>query len=336
VCSDARLPGEWARRDDFDFDLFWAGKSATTSQNFLGAFRKFAQEANGLAIDPGFARPEQGDFHLGANSPARGRASAVANLTAAGANLGAFADDATEVPFRPLALTAEPRQLNFAAPKQTARMQVALTVPKSANEAVSFEIRQNRVFTWFKVTPALGTIAPGEKLTLDVTVDPAAMRGRPRFKGAFLVRTQAGLSRPVSVYAAVDFQEDLRPAAARDAVYVAATAPEVDAKFTLARTGAYSLLVRAAVKGDVMRRRSFEVALDGAAEPTNVSINSDYQWNTGATNSRVIYLHALGELKAGEHQLRVRLATGELNLSEFIITDNPAPFFIADWQKERK
>ena len=335
VCSDGRLPGEWARRDDFDSDLFWAGNNGAGAQSFLGVFRTFGQEPNGVALDPQFVRPEQGDFHLRANSPARGQGAAVANLVDAGASLGAFADDLTEVPFRPLSLVAAPRQLNFEAPNQTARMHVVLTVPTTAKEAVPFEIRQNRVFTWFKVTPASGKIAPGEKLTLDVTVDPAVLRGRPRFKGAFLVRTPAGLSRPVTVYATVDFHEDLRPAAARDAVYVAATTSEVDAKFTLARAGAYSLLVRAAAKGDVMRRRSFEVALDGAAAPTNVSINSDYQWNMGATNSRVIYLHALGELKMGEHQLRVRLASGELNLSEFIVTDNPAPFFIDDWQKER-
>ena len=336
VCSDARLPGDWARRDDFDADLFWASDGANAAGAFLATFRRWSQEPHGFAVDPQLAGPAQGDFHLAARSPARGQAAAVANLVMAGANLGAFGDDTTEVPFRPLALTAVPRQLDFAAPAQSARMQVKLSVPASAKEAVSFEIRQNRVFTWFKVEPAAGRVAPGETLTLNVTVDPAALRGRPRFKGAFLVRTPTGLSRPVSVYAAVDFHEDLRPAAAHDAVYVAATGPAAKAKFTLARAGAYSLLARAAVRGDVMRRRTFELALDGAAESTNVSINTDYEWNTGATNSRVIYLHALGELKAGEHQLHVRLTNGDLDLSEFIVTDNPAPFFIDEWQKEGK
>lgn len=336
VCGETRLPGEWAKRDDFDSDLFWAGPTAATAVGFLEVFRTFGQERNGLAFDPQFVNPARADFHLAAGSLARGKGAGVANLAAPGANLGAFSDDSTEVPFRPLALVAAPRELNFTAPTQAARMQVTLSLPATAQESVPFEIRQNKVFTWFKVTPAAGKVAPGEKLTLEVTVDPAVLRGRPRFKGAFLVRTPAGLSRPVSVYATADFQEDLRPGAARDAVYLAATTPEVGAKFTLARAGAYSLLARAAVKGDVMRRRNFEVALDGVAAPAGISINTDYQWNTGATNSRVIFLHALGELQAGEHRLHVRLANGELDVTEYIVTDNPAVFFIDDWQKERK
>src|SRR5262249_7670491 len=141
-----------------------------------------------------------------------------------GANLGAFDDEATEVPFRPLALTASPRQLEFTAPAKTTRMQVTLAVPSSAKDAVPFEIRKNRVSTWFKVEPASGRVAPGEKLTLDVVVDPAAFHGRPRFRGAFLVRTPTGLSRPVSVYASAEFREDLRPAAAPNSIYLEAAA----------------------------------------------------------------------------------------------------------------
>jgi hypothetical protein len=363
VCSDVRLPGEWARRDDFDSDLFWAGGQAGAARGFLNDFRQLGQEPHGLAADPKFARPAQGDFHLDAGSPARGVAAGVANLTAPGANLGALADDATEVPFRPLALTATPRQLNFSAPHEANRIQVTLAVPATATAAVPFEIRQNRVFTWFTVEPARGTVAPGKNLTLTVTVDPARLRGRPNFKGAFLVRTPAGLSRPVTVYAAADFREDLRPASAPNSIYLeAATLPGVDQlvqrtdapnvtggrfaalapnaspelamRFTVAHPGRYALLVRAAIGRDAMQGRTFAVTLDqGAAERT--PINADYEWNTGATNFRVVYVRALGELAAGEHDLRVKLGSGEMKLNELIITENPAAFFVDTWQKEQ-
>jgi hypothetical protein len=203
-------------------------------------------------------------------------------------------------------------------------------------------------------------------VTLTVTVHAAALAGRPRFKGAFLVRTPSGLSRPVSVYADTDFREELRPAAAPHSAYLevaalpgqearaqrtaapgvsggryvrfsgAAAEPEIVGRFTVPRAGVYSLLARASVNREVTQRRTFELRLDGAAEPTTIAVNTDYQWNTGETHFRVIYVHALGELAAGEHQLRLRCVSGDLNLNELILTDYPAAFFIDEWQKGRE
>jgi hypothetical protein len=363
VCSETRRPGEWATRDDFDRDLFWAGGNAAGAARFLGAFRQVGQEEHALAAEPQFRVAAQGDFHLAPSSPARGQAAAVPNLATAGGNLGALGDAATEVPFRPLALVVAPRQLNFAAPAREGTMEITLTVPPSAPAPVPFEIRQNRVFDWFRVTPASGQVAPGRSLTLKVTVNPARLQGRPIFRGAFLVRSPNGLSRPVSVYAATDFREDLRPAAAASSVYLEAAAlpalapnarpttalgvsggksvplagPDgtVAATFTLQRAGKYALLARVSPGRDVLQRLNLDLSLDGAAAPVRVSANADYQWNTGATNFRVVFLHALDELAAGEHQLRLRVLAGELNLNELIITDNPAAFFIDEWQRER-
>lgn len=353
VGNAARAPGDWAQREDFDRDLFWTGGTEASSQGYLATFRRAGQEKQGLAADPRLAAPLAGDFHLAADSPARGQALAVSNLTAAGAHLGAFADDETEVPFRPLALTAVPRQLGFAAPAKVSRLQVTLRVPASATEPVPFVIRKNRVSTWFDVTPAAGTVAPGETVTLTVTVDPAALHGRPLFKGAFLVRTPAGLSRPISVYAAADFREDLRPASAPDTVYLEAKAltgakgrlrdgkflalterNEVTAEFSLPRAGRYALLLRGAVTRDVMKKRNFTLALDGA-KPADVPLNADYEWNTGATNVRAVFLRDLGELAAGAHTLRLQLTAGEISLHELIVTDNPAAFSADTWQREQ-
>lgn len=363
VANDARRPGEASQRDDFDHDVYWAGGDRVAAEAFLAGLRGIGQEKHGVAIDPQLASPALGDFRLAVSSPVRGQAVAVPNLARGGADPGAFGETAGEVPFRPLALTAAPRQLDFDAPASVARMQVTLSVPAGA-EPMPFAIRKNHVFTWFTVTPAAGTVAPGAPVTLTVTLEPAALHGRPRFKGAFLVRTPTGLSRPVSVYATAGFAEDLRPASAPATIYLDPAGmrglegriqvadepgvaggrfvalagdgsdPELEARFTVSQPGTYGLLMRAAISGAVMNGREFEVALDDGA-PFPVSVHPSYQWNTGASNFRAVFLHSLGELTPGSHRLRFKVRAGELKLNELIVTENPAAFFIDEWQRER-
>jgi hypothetical protein len=359
--SAARVPDEKMRRDSFDGDLFWADRSAQASQGYLDGMHRIGQEPHGIAAEPHFVAPTQGDFHLAAGSPAVGCALPVANLTPAGANLGAFADASSEVPFRPLALTAVPRQLDFIRPDTHAQMQVQVSVPSSAPEAVPFEIRQNRVFNWFAVEPQSGTVAPGQSVTLTVSVDPAALKGRPLFKGAFLVRTPSGLSRPVTVYAATHFAVDLRPATAPETAYIEAAdlagshaqstdaaavygakfaalpakgAPELRSNFELSKAGRYVVLVRAGIQRGVMNRREFTVQVDGG-ETHKVELTPDYDWNTDNDRFRAIYLCAVGHLDAGRHELRMSVQGG-LNLNEIIVTETPSPFMADGWQQERK
>ena len=354
VCNDSRLPGEWGAREDFDNDLFWAGSRGEKSAPFLEGLRALGQERHGLAADPRLAGPNGGDYRLSPDSPARGRAAAVANLCAAGDDLGAFTAARRELPDRPLALRAEPRQLNFAAPGETRQAELVVSLPAGEARPCRFRVRQNRAFDWFTVTPAAGEVAPGGSLTLTVTVDPARLRGRPLFKGAFLVRTPEGLSRPISVYARGEFREDPRPAAAPDTVYVEAAkhagatpggrhvllaaeagAQTLEAEVTLPRAGEYALLARAAVEGGVLGSRAFELTLDDAGEPAAISFSADYNWNVGDERFRVVWLHALGRLEAGKHRLRLRAVRGALKVSELILTQHPAVFFPQHWQRER-
>jgi hypothetical protein len=360
--SSARLPDEKMRRDDFDGDLFWTDCSAEASNAYLAGLRRIGQEPHGLAANPQFVAPARGDFHLSAGSPALGRSLAVANLAAAGINLGAFADAATEVPYRPLVLTAVPRQLNFHPTDGSRSLEVRVSVPASAPKAVPFEIRQNRVFTWFTVSPASGVVKPGETVTLTVKVNAVALAGRPLFRGAFLVRTPSGLSRPVTVYAAVPFQENLRPAAAApNTAYIEAAAlpaltshvrttdapgvfggrfvalskdeaPEIRAQFSVPEAARYVLLVRASIRRGVMNRRAFAVSVDGGATVA-MEMTPDYNWNTDNDRFRAVYGCSLGELKPGAHDLRFTVKGG-LNLNEIIVTDTPSAFMADGWQQE--
>lgn len=354
VVNAARLPGETSRRDDFDGDQFWIDDSAEASTTFIEGLRIIGQEKHGVVAKPRFGAAAEGDFSLLPDSVGRESALAVANLVISGAHRGALLAEGAELPFRPLALRATPRQLMFAASDATGRREVQVSLPASAKEPVSFEVRQNAVFDWFRVHPARGTVAPGQTLTLTVTVDAARLEGRPNFKGAFLVRTPEGLSRPVTVYAAVNFTEDRRPASAPHTAYVEAAAvpalaplvratdapgvfggnyvafagaegePELRANFEVPRAGRYAVMLRASIDDNVMKRRTLELSFDGG-EPVPVGIDADYQWNTGAKNFRAVFLHALGELPAGRHELRL-VVKGALNLNEVIITETPAAF----------
>ena len=64
-------------------------------------------------------------------------------------------------------------------------------------------------------------------------------------------------------------------------------------------------------------------------------MNADYEWNTEVANYRVIFLQSLGELVVGEHLLRHRVLSGDPNLNELIVTENPSVSFIDRWQKEK-
>ena len=69
---------------------------------------------------------------------------------------------------------------------------------------VPFVVRKNLDMDWFEVSPSAGIIHSGEKLQLTVKFISEKMKGRRHFRGAFLIRTKEGLSRPVSVYAETD------------------------------------------------------------------------------------------------------------------------------------
>lgn len=332
VASGARLPGAWGQRENFDHDLFWHERDPAIARTYLAAWQAVGQEAHGGVADPRFVAPAEGDFRLRADSPGRQRGGTVVNIAPAGSDLGAFFTGG-DLPERPLALSAAPQQLEFGRATRRGAKQVTLSVPANAPAAVPFEIRQNRAFTWFRVSPQSGLVAPGKTVTLTIDVDDAALRGRPRFRGAFLVRTPEGLSRPISVYADTDFAEEQRPAAAPNSIYLASD-QATRATFSLPRAGRYALLLRAGITQDPEGRREVSVAID-AGEPQRIAVPAAYYWSTGETRVRTVFLQDLGELGAGPHELRLERSAGDLDLREVIVTDNPTVFFIDHWQREK-
>ena len=326
VCNNNYRPSDWARAEHFDNDLFWVNRSQPATEQFLASFHRFGQEQNAILGDPLFVDPASANFRLSPESPARGKAVEVAGITHTGDDLGAFFNGVTDLPLRPLALAAVPAEINF--PESGGSGAITLNLPVYANAPVEFQIRQNNVFDWFTVSPSRGKVNPGETLTLTVTADPAKLTGRPIFRGAFLVRTPNGLSRPVTVYAKGNYTEDKRPASAGpNTVYLETKDGNVDTQINLPNDGTYSLLVRTPRNSP-----KFEISING--KTSNVEM-SGYQWGLGRSEERVVWLAPLGQLEKGATHVNIKY-TGQANtIVEYIITDNPAVFFVQERNARR-
>jgi len=317
--------GDWLHAENFDHDLFWVNRSQPDAERFVAAYRNYGQEKNALAADPQLVDPFSGNYRLAPFSPAREKSVEVAGVTNTGDDLGAFFNGVTDIPLRPLALTTAPAHVNF---QETGGVStVLISLPADAVAPVTFQIRQNTVFDWFAVTPAHGVVAPGETLTLTVTADPAKLTGRPVFRGAFLVRTPSGLSRPVTVYAKGAYTEDKRPAAAGpNTIYINAKSGAADAQINIPNDGVYSLLVRTTRKGN----QKYDISLNDKTDSTTLQ---SYYLNDD--NDRVVWLYPFGQLKAGTNHITIKPNKPDQSIVEYIITDNPAVFFLQERNARR-
>lgn len=363
VCGTEHNANKSTGFDDFDCDLFWDGKSQESSLLALTKLQKLGLEKHVICADPQLVNPAMGNFQLQASSPARNKSAEVDNLTAPGSDLGAFINGIDDLPQRPLPFIAAPSQLNFNSSGEKSAMEVLLRCSDTALQPVQFNIRQNKAFDWFKVEPSAGEIKPGQTIKLIVSLQPGKINGRPLFRGAFLVRTTEGLSRPVTVYAKCDFTENLHPPEAPGTVYLEAAnipgseqfvktcdaanihggkyvimdgakqQPVLEFKFNLPQSGKYYLLARIAKDNSSMG--NFDFTLDNVAT-LKIITNPWYNWHMNDNRFRVIWLTPLGKLSAGEHRLIVKPVKSRSCLNELIITANPEVFFIQHCQKQRQ
>ena len=95
--------------------------------------------------------------------------------------------------------------------------------------SVDFKVRQNTEFDWFEVTPSSGTLHEGEEIELKVKLLFDKMQARRYYRGAFIVRTPDGLSRPFTLYKEmVDFFPPFKAEKPGDvAVYLDAFHPDM-------------------------------------------------------------------------------------------------------------
>ncbi|MBO5644039.1 MAG: right-handed parallel beta-helix repeat-containing protein [Lentisphaeria bacterium] len=217
-------PGQGTNIDVFmDYrNNIWGGerKIDGVSQPHTGASNIFEKRARGVKYNMkntrygrvDFAGLKAGDLRLAENSRFKGTGTAIPNFTAADkVDPGAFHASPAQ-PARPLPVCVQPQQLNYTCKGKAVSAAQSVTVkgvcPKFSGK---FVVRKNEVADWFEVTPSQGVIKDGNELKLQVRIKPGFTSKYRKYRGAFLVRFENGLSRPVSVYLDTDYKAPAYP-----------------------------------------------------------------------------------------------------------------------------
>ena len=245
----------------------------------------------------------------------------------------------TALPYRPIPYTLDRARIEGLALQNDRVEPVTVTATcGGANYAQPFEIAKNGVFDWFTVTPAKGVMKSGEKTVFTVTFDPAKLRNRHDYRGAFLVRTADGYSRPVSLYVKGQYENPARPQVKDGAVAVYVDTSKLNLRkgskkpvefaFDLPKDGKYGILVR-------VRGGKFHVKGGVDADTlVNCKIASKDYWswqhfspncnNRLPTDSRM----AIFGLKAGRHVIRIQNGSshGHPEIDGLVVTDDIGAF----------
>ena len=201
--------------------------------------------------------------------------------------------------------------------------------------SVPFTVRQNDECDWFEVSPSTGILHAGEELSLHVRLIEGRMQGRRFFRGAFLVRTPDGLSRPCTIYKETSFIPPFRAERPGDvAVYLDAAHPDTTDgdssswSFTVPQTGRYYILLHGTGKAFT----EILAGIDGA-EPAlskHQTCSGFASWTLLAPGGDFNNRTAFYDLQAGQiHHLQLKPGPNpdkNLRPDGIVITDNPEAF----------
>ena len=253
-----------------------------------------------------------------------------------------IAEEALDVsyPKRPLPFTLDRARVSGIRFGAESPKPLTVTATSTAARPISFVIAKNEVFDWFDVTPSSGEIPAGGRLAFTVTPRREKLDGRRFWRGAFLVRTPEGLSRPFSFELEnASFVEPFR--CEKDGEFAAyaevgqpfALTAERTFAFEAPKDGRYFFLVRAVAA----QNAPYEVSVDGA--PWTVS---HVQGFANVANWSLVNLDCqlwggrfrFFDLKAGRHTLGIRpLAKATrldtpspVRIEGAVLTDSPGSF----------
>ena len=239
----------------------------------------------------------------------------------------------TDLPARPLSFTLDAARVDVRDPFDRAPR----TIRVKGGKGERFRIARNAGQDWYSVSPAEGTLHDGLELT--ISFDSAKLKGRPLFRSAFQVRTDDGLSRPVSLYVAADYRQSERcEKPGVTAVYAKAGECAKDAEgfdvyaFTAPKDGRYFLMAcaqapdlpmfRAQVNGEKLGYACLQTCPDYPVWSI-VSPNNGFDVERWRWRGRVRWY----DLKAGEKvTLRIRPYRGACDLRAFVLTDDAYAF----------
>ena len=201
-------------------------------------------------------------------------------------------------------------------------------------DGMGFKIVKNTPFDWFDVEPKEGVLKDGMAFTVRFRKD---LKEAPVYRGAFLVRTANGLSRPVSVYARTNWaQPEKCDKPGTVAVYAHPKDGVKDKDgfmvytFDAPKDGRYFFHVFA--KAD---RRPVAIAAVDDEKPGKFTVQTCWQYPVWSVicPDRPMWSIFPGrlkhyDLKAGKHTLRIKRAPrgGDFKPQAYVMTDHPLDF----------
>jgi hypothetical protein len=172
-------------------------------------------------------------------------------------------------------------------------------------------------------------------MTFTVTFRPDRMADRHDYRGAFLIRTPEGLSRPVSLYAETDFVPPYKAEREGDFALYADGLREGDFKsfdrkketaftFDVPKAGRYYLMIHAKGVG----RDRLRVAVDGDKAAESIQQTKPYPtWTMLTPGHKFGDMTCHWDFQPGPHTVRVRATSyGKLQYDGLVLTDSPGSF----------
>lgn len=245
----------------------------------------------------------------------------------------------TMLPYRPVPYTLDRSRIEGLGLKDDTVESVTVKATCGGTDySQPFEITKNNVFDWFTVSPAKGVMKSGQETVFTVTFDPAKLKNRHDYRGAFLVRTADGYSRPVSLYVKGQYENPARPKLKEGAVAVYVDTAALNVKkgskkiaefaFDVPKDGKYGIL---------MRVRGSKLHVKGGIDDdplVNCKIESAGYWGwqhfSPNCNKRLPMdsRMAIFAFKAGRHVIRIQNSSshGNSELDGLVITDDIGAF----------
>lgn len=322
---------------DFDYDLF--GYPGIDDR--FAELRSYGQEKNGQASDPKFLDAARGLFFPADDSPAVGAGERIPNFAPLERpNLGAMERGKVDaIPIRPIPYTTSVSMvtLDYSGGDADETQTSVVIQSENPNYAANFSIRQPESAPFFTVEPAAGRIEPGKPVTLTVRVNPNGVTQPRRNTCAFVIKTDDGFSRPVSVAVDSTRHPTLLARERAGAVYGTVT-PEANGDatltFDLPRAGAYWLFAQtgegtynndAYTKG-IWVARSIDQGPNEESLTHTIRVR-ERAWCSVSSNVYSGRPNRPIHLCAGRHTIRLIAAEGDrVNVTDAVMTENADGF----------
>ncbi len=296
---------------DADYDLLAGPETAK------GNLAELGQEKHAIFAEPQFIAPERGDFRLKPSSPGYRSGANLPNIVSVHA--GAFQDDGIEaLPYRPVPVTADPKELYFESENSPLEQSFRITVG-GENFKRAFTVKTNDDF--FTVTPAQGTFESGKELEFTVRLHPGKMPLPKRYNGVLLLRDELGYSVPVTVYA--DYQqsptrqEKVLRQAIRVPVNIDGDKRQYSGQVNIPENGIYYVL--AAVDGvDILSGFVLKFGDTVTDSRGRIHVRNHYMPITRGALSAYVF-----KLEAGSQPLSLEVKNRDVRISELLIVREP-------------